>query len=175
MADNRYRHEPPCEFTPACNQLQSLTKTKIFNLPLETPIHTRPLLVALTYVASKLAPPGTQISFFGLFTLRIIYQPYVLVLIDLLIGGPRAAAIAFTGIVAGHLWWWSVFHAQVLEKFGQAPEWVRAFFEDPNPRIPGVRTIAPTFRRRQQSLPQRRTWNVWGFGHSWGKGQKLGG
>ncbi|CAL1708629.1 unnamed protein product [Somion occarium] len=45
------------------------------NIPLQSFVHTRPLLIALTYVSSRLAPPGTQTSIFGLISMPLIYFP----------------------------------------------------------------------------------------------------
>ena len=129
-------------------------------------VHSRPLLVALTYVSSRLAPPGTQTSLFGLLTFPIIYFPYALVAMDLLMAGPAPAASSLTGILVGHLWWWSVFDTRVLERFGQAPGWLKSFFANTNPRIPGVQVVPPSGRGQQQGRHEG--------GHNWGSGTRLG-
>ena len=49
------------------------------NIPLRTFVHTRPLLVCLTYLASRLAPPGSQTSLFGLISMPVIYFPFALI------------------------------------------------------------------------------------------------
>ncbi|TFY80979.1 hypothetical protein EWM64_g3037 [Hericium alpestre] len=46
------------------------------NLPLQSFVHTRALLLCLTYVSSALAPPGSQTSIFGLVTVPVKYFPY---------------------------------------------------------------------------------------------------
>lgn len=130
-------------------------------------VHSRPLLVTLTYLSSRLAPPGTQTSLFGLFSFPILYFPYALVAMDLLMSGPAAAASSLTGILVGHLWWWSVFDTRVLERFGQAPGWLRSLVGGSSPRIPGVQ-VAPPTDRRQQTQQQS-------SGHNWGSGNRLGG
>jgi len=58
--------------------------------------------VALAYLASSLAPPGARTSLFGLVTLPIQYLPYIMVGMDLLMGGPSAAAEATAGAVVGY-------------------------------------------------------------------------
>jgi len=141
-----------------------------FNIPLRTFVHLRPLLVSLTYLSSRLAPPGTQTSLMGLITLPVIYLPYSIIAIDLIIGGPAEACCSLTGLLAGHLWWWGVWDTRVLERIGQAPTWLKTFIgNDAAPAIPrgsGVHVIPP---RAREPVQQRST------GYSWGSGQRLGG
>ncbi|KAJ3490878.1 hypothetical protein NLI96_g1119 [Meripilus lineatus] len=142
------------------------------NLPLQSLIHTRPLLVALSYMTSRLAPPGAQTSLFGLVSIPLVYFPYALILLDLLMGGPRAAAQSVTGAVAGHLWWWLVWDTRRLHAFGRAPAFLRSWIgnSDGNPdggssgRSTGVHVIPPR-RLREEG---RST------GHRWGSGNRLG-
>ncbi|KAI0827164.1 hypothetical protein BC628DRAFT_206332 [Trametes gibbosa] len=112
------------------------------NIPLGTFVHTRALLLALTYVSSRLAPPGSQTSFFGLITFPVIYLPYMLVGMDLLMGGPGAAAISISGAVVGHLWWWGVFDTGALRNVGAAPGWLRAYFGETGGGTGGVGGVA---------------------------------
>jgi len=140
-----------------------------FNIPLRTFVHLRPLLVTLTYLSSRLAPPGAQTSLMGLITFPIIYFPYALVGMDLVMAGPSAAACSITGILVGHLWWLSVWKTGVLESIGQAPRWLKALIGRNAPSIPpssGVHVIPP---RAHQPATQR------GIGYNWGSGQRLGG
>ena len=144
------------------------------NIPLGSFIHTRPLLISLIYLASKLAPAGSQTSLFGLLTIPIEYFPYALVFLDLVMGGPSAAAQSVTGVVAGHLWWYTVFHTRTLEGFARAPAWLKAWLDRPNAgaggnvgrRGSGVH-VAPPRRMREEET-------VTTGSHRWGSGQRLG-
>ena len=69
------------------------------------------MLVCLTYLSAQLAPPGAQSSLFGLITFPVRYMPFVMVGLDLLMGGPGAAAQSCVGAAIGHLWWWGVWGA----------------------------------------------------------------
>ncbi|KAI0371280.1 hypothetical protein BV20DRAFT_942331, partial [Pilatotrama ljubarskyi] len=147
------------------------------NIPLRTFVHTRALLLALTYVSSRLAPPGSQTSFFGLVTFPIIYLPYMLVGMDLLMGGPGAAAISISGAVVGHLWWWGVFDTGVLRPWGTAPAWLRAFFGQAGgpagdvggvPHVGGGVHVVPPRRLREEAAAATGI-----RGHSWGSGRRL--
>ena len=139
-----------------------------FNLPLRTFVHTRALLIALTYVSSMLAPPGSQTSFWGLITFPVKYLPYAFIAMDFLMGGPQAAAVSISGAVVGHLWWWGVWDTGVLRNFATAPRFLRSLMgEDsdgrPRPLGGGVHVIPP--RRDEPARPA---------GRNWGRGQRLG-
>ncbi|KAI0634838.1 DER1-domain-containing protein [Trametes polyzona] len=147
------------------------------NIPLGTYVHTRALLLALTYVSSRLAPPGSQTSFFGLITFPIVYLPYMLVGLDLLMGGPGAAAISVSGAVVGHLWWWGVFDTGAFRGVGTAPAWVRSFFGETGGGTGGVGGIAnvgggvhvvPPRRLREEAAAGTGL-----RGHNWGSGRRL--
>ncbi|KAH9849597.1 DER1-domain-containing protein [Lenzites betulinus] len=150
------------------------------NIPLGTFVHTRALLLALTYVSSRLAPPGSQTSFFGLLTFPVLYLPYMLVGMDLLMGGPGAAAISISGAVAGHLWWWGVFDTGALRSFGTAPGWLRAYLGETGggaggaggaaagaANVGGGVHVVPPRRVREQAAAAT-------GGYSWGSGRRLG-
>ncbi|KAI0698039.1 Der1-like family-domain-containing protein [Cerioporus squamosus] len=138
------------------------------NIPLRTFVHTRALLIALTYVSSSLAPAGTQTSFFGLLTIPAKYLPYVFVAMDFLMGGPSAAAVSISGAVVGHLWWWGVWHTGSLRAWGSAPAWLRSLMGQRGGvagavNMGGVHVIPP---RREAA----RTTG----GTNWGPGRRLG-
>jgi len=141
--------------------------------PLGTIVHFRPLLIALTYLSSSLAPPGTQSSVFGLITIPVIYYPYLMVAMDFVMGGPGAAAAGVVGLVVGHGWWWGIYGGLggrgSLERWGKAPGWVKLLVRDrPEARMaPGVHVTAP--RGRQAGGSATAT------GYQWGSGQRLGG
>ena len=140
------------------------------NVPLRSFVHGRALLLALTYLSAKLAPPGSQTSLFGLITLPVAYFPYALIGMDLLMGGPSAAAQSVTGAVVGHLWWWTVFDMRLLAQRGRAPGWLRNKIDGPGgvenaaPAVGGVHIIPP--RQRQEAASAT--------GHQWGSGNRLG-
>jgi len=73
------------------------------NIPLETFIHFRALLICITYLASRLNPDAPM-SIFGIITVKALYFPFALLGMDLLNGGPQAAIVSLTGIVVGHIW-----------------------------------------------------------------------
>jgi Derlin-2/3 len=103
---------------------------------------------------------------------------------DLLMGGPNAAAQAVAGAVAGHAWLWAVWgtslgHTGPLAEYARAPRWLSDWLDGSNRRPPqqpgaggpgagmaagGVHAMPP---RRTQEASTR-------VGHSWGSGQRLG-
>ncbi|KAI0263044.1 DER1-domain-containing protein [Gloeopeniophorella convolvens] len=144
------------------------------NIPLNSFVHSRALTVCLLYISSALAPPGSQTSLMGLITIPIQYLPYAMIGMDLVMGGPGAAAVSVTGAVVGHLWWWAVYGDDGrglpgLREFAKAPSWVRALVSDgagPDMAGSGVHAMPP---RQQQQPPARATGYNWGVG-----GQRLG-
>ncbi|KAI0336718.1 DER1-domain-containing protein [Cubamyces sp. BRFM 1775] len=146
----------------------------LLNIPLGTFVHTRALLIALIYVSSRLSPPGSQTSFFGLITFPLIYLPYMLVGLDLLMGGPGAAAISVSGAVVGHLWWWGVWDTGALRSVGTAPAWLQAFLAPPGGAaaaadIGGGVHVVPPRRMREEAAAAAGI-----RGHNWGSGRRLG-
>jgi hypothetical protein len=94
--------------------------------------------------------------------------------LDMIMGGPSAAAVSVTGAVVGHLWWWVIYGEggqglPGLREFGRAPSWVRALVSDGarlNLAGTGVHATPP----RQQRQTTART-----AGYNWGgAGQRLG-
>lgn len=154
-------HKAPDE--PASNWL---FRSQIFNIPLGTFIHTRALMVAISYVSGQLSPPGTQTSLWGVISFPVRYFAYALVAIDFVIGGKEAALSALTGIIVGHLWWWGVWDSRALREFGTAPDWLRTFIETPPPLGPAPGAPGGSSSR---SRGTQRT------GYNWGSGNRLGG
>ena len=134
-------------------------------------VHTRALLLCLTYLSSKLAPAGMSTSFFGLITIPVAYLPYALVGLDFLMGGPGAAATSITGVVVGHVWWWGVWHSRNWAAWGTAPrmlkDWIDGDGTRPGNLGGGVQVIPP--RRRDYDETRATT-----SGHQWGSGRRLG-
>jgi Derlin-2/3 len=164
------------------------TALQIGTRPVGSVIFLHPLLAALTYVSSALAPPGAQTSLMGLVTIPVAYFPYVMVALDFLMAGPHRAAEAVAGLVVGHAWWWSVWGGSlgsrgVLAQYGQAPQWLRNFFgEGRRPRPPagprGNATGGAAAGLRASGIevvPPRRVANAeQSEGHQWGVGNRLG-
>ena len=139
------------------------------NIPIGTVVHSRALLVCLVYLSSRLAPPMTQTSIFGLVTIPITWLPYVLIAFDLVSYGHRAAAAAVTGAVVGHLWWWGVWDTRVLREWGAAPALFAKLMgqEGDVQRVaPGVQVIPPRRIREEAASGSA--------GHNWGSGRRLG-
>lgn len=139
------------------------------NLPLHSFLHARALLVCLTYLSARLAPPGTQTSLWGLLTIPVVYFPYALIAMDFIMAGPAAAATSVTGAVVGHLWWWGVHNTRAMRSYSVAPAWLSNWID--GPRRPegatssgGVHVVPP--RRREEPGVA--------MGHTWGSGQRLG-
>ena len=124
----------------------------------------------LVYLSSALAPPGAKTSFFGLFTLPVVYLPYLFISIDLLQAGPKAAAVSTTGAIVGHLWWWGVWDTGAIRAWGAAPGWLaRALGQAAGMpmRMGGGVTVVPPRGDREQ---EARTAGA----HHWGEGRRLG-
>ena len=142
------------------------------NIPLKSYTFTRPLLVCLIYLNSRLSPPGTQTSFYGILTLPLTYYPYIIIFIDLIIGGPHAAAVSVTGAIAGHAWWWGVYDTRALWEYAKAPRWLKEIVGVPRGASAsggsgGVHVVPP--RERAETA---RSSGV--GGHRWGSGRTLG-
>jgi len=143
------------------------------NIPLGSFVHSRALTLCILYLSSSLAPAGSQTSLMGLITLPMQYLPYAMIGLDLVMGGPGAAAISVTGAVVGHLWWWAMYGDDGrglpgLREFGRAPSWVHGLVSEgagPNVAGTGVQAIPPL----QQRGPSGRTGYNWGGG-----GHRLG-
>jgi len=153
------------------------------NIPIGSFMHSRPLLICLVYLSSRLAPPLTQTSIFGLVTMPIIYYPYVLIAFDLVMSGHKMAASSVTGAVVGHLWWWGVWDARTIERYGAAPGWLRGLISYSQASGTtggsgsnfaagsGVRVVPPRRPLGQDGAPPPATTTT---GHTWGSGRRLG-
>lgn len=151
------------------DKLTENPQTQALNIPLRTYIFTRPLLVCLTYVTSRMAPAGTQTSLFGLITIPLVYFPYALIALDFVMAGPAAAAASVTGAVSGHVWWWGVYHSRALADYSRAPAWLKKLVGQPQQGSAsggtgGVHVIPPREREAAGSSS----------GHTWGTGNRLG-
>jgi len=108
----------------------------VMNIPLESFIHYRALLTCLTYLSSRLNPDAPM-SIFGLVTIKALYFPFALLGLDVLNGGPAAAIVSLTGIVAGHAWYILEWQENGPTRpgrgtgavVGKPPAWFRNFIE----------------------------------------------
>ncbi|KAG8998729.1 hypothetical protein FRB94_006707 [Tulasnella sp. JGI-2019a] len=163
------------------------------NIPLESFIHYRALLTCLTYLSSRLNPEAPM-SIFGLINIKALYFPFALLGLDVLNGGPAAAIVSLTGIVAGHVWYMLEWQEDAPRNrlgggrgsvVGRPPAWFERWVGNgpssagsgsgsgstggsttarANPRPYGT-AIPP----RTGDVPRATT-----TGHSWGSGNRLG-
>ncbi|KAF7975692.1 hypothetical protein HWV62_8807 [Athelia sp. TMB] len=156
--------------------------------PLKSVVNFRPLLIALTYVSSQLAPPGSTTSIMGMISIPVLYYPYAMVAMDLALAGTSTAAAGVVGLVTGHAWWWAVFGGELgrgpLAREARAPGWLKRLLGDgpeerpvvgrrregedehagPGP-VDGVHIVRPAGR----AAPGGST-----TGYQWGAGHRLG-
>ncbi|KAH9917332.1 DER1-domain-containing protein [Fomitopsis serialis] len=151
--------------------LQVCISILLLNLPLQSTMHHRPLLIALVYLTSRLASPDAQTSFFGLITIPVFYLPYVYIGMDLLMEGRAGAAKAISGAIIGHLWWWGVWESRILERYGSAPAWLKKLLGQSSApsahggwKRGGVEGVPPR-QVREEGRPGE---------HRWGSGNRLG-
>ncbi|KAL0068027.1 hypothetical protein AAF712_004930 [Marasmius tenuissimus] len=163
--------------------------------PVRSYLFLSPFLLCIVYLSSSLAPPGAKTNFFGLVTLPVIYLPYLMLGLDLLIGGPKAAAQSLPGALVGHLWWWGVWGNQVgrpgpYANYGEAPRWLakwlgddkRVLREQPVADVRGgVYVTAPRttiYPNAASGASKSSTESSGGdggsAGYKWGSGQRLG-
>ena len=144
------------------------------NIPLKSFLHFRPLLISLITLSSRLSP-GSLVSIFGLFTLRNEYFPYAMLAMDLIMGGPSAAASALTGIISGYGWWYLVYSPEAGRSgagYATAPGWLRQLV-DGNPTT-GARVGGAAARATAGAAAAANRAAARATGHNWGSGQRLG-
>jgi Derlin-2/3 len=117
---------------------------------------------------AKLAPPGSQTSLFGLLSLPVEYLPYAMVVLDLIVGGPSAAAEAVAGVLVGWGWWLvRTSGGADAQRISRAPELLKRFVpEGGEVATAGVQVVPPSGRAGTTSATTS--------GHSWGSGRRLG-
>ncbi|KAF8600600.1 DER1-domain-containing protein [Ceratobasidium sp. AG-I] len=101
------------------------------NIPLRTLVFFRPLLHLLVYRAAR-AQPDAQVSLFGLISVKNLYFPFVMLLMDLISGGPPALVQSLTGVLTSHAWFMLFPEPGLLRSAPSAPS------------APGVRTFGGT-------------------------------
>ncbi|KAG0707999.1 Der1-like family-domain-containing protein [Suillus ampliporus] len=153
------------------------------NRPIQSFLHGRALFHTLTYLMCSLSPPGALTSVMGLVTIPIVYFPYALLGMDLLMGGTTAAAQGVSGMLVGHAWWWLIWGSGIgsggVEQgmyagWGRAPAWLKSWFGERNEygragsRRGSVQAFAPRQRAEEAAASGRVT------GYSWGSGRRLG-
>jgi Derlin-2/3 len=92
-----------------------------------------------------------------------------MVALDLIMGGPPAAAQAITGVIVG--WGWYLMGGGQPQggwrAVGKAPAWLRGLVPTGEVRIPGVQHVQPPPVRGAREAPRV-------GGHHWGTGNRLG-
>ena len=138
-------------------------------------IHFRPLLLSLMTLSARLTPDALT-SLFGLVTMKHEYLPYAMVVLDLVMGGPSAAASAVTGVISGYAWWYLVHNADAGRPgndFARAPQWLKDVMGQSGERVvPGVGRVMNEGRNRAAAAGRAAAQTA--RGHSWGSGQRLG-
>lgn len=132
--------------------------------------------MSLIYLSCIQAEPNAQTSFYGLFSLPTRLWPFLCIAIDLLSGGPHAAAECIVGCVVGHLWNWGVWgggsgpgpnrnrtrsgytmnFGGSLKRWSTAPSWLFNLIQGPPPPTRGVGGAA----RDRPDLNQGGTYTV---------------
>lgn len=128
----------------------------------------------------------------GLVTFPVKYLPYVIIAMDVLVGGPGRAAQAVAGAVVGHVWWWSVWGSRpgsrggVLLPYASAPAWLRNLVGEGNVATPpsgeaaanagnaGGVHIVPPRRNLVNGSGSKSGGSSGSPGHKWGTGRTLG-
>lgn len=142
--------------------------TQGLNLPLKSFIHYRPLLCCITYLSSRLNPDA-PVSIFGLLTVRALFFPFVLVGLDLIQGGPGAAMVSLTGIIAGHLWYLLEWTRGGRGMGLRAPGFLRRLMGDGEREDTERRDYGRAFVPRDRQGDARDAAR-----HHWGRGNRLG-
>jgi len=155
---------------------------KALNLPLQSVVHFRPLLLALTTVSS-LIDPEARTSFYGLVTFAQKWYPLVLLFLDFLNYGKPGAAVALTGLITGYAWWMLEWKESPGSPppgsgriMGRAPNWLKRLIGDqtrdgvPAP-AGGVHVQVPPGRALNDGGRPPRPVTT---GYQWGRGQRLG-
>lgn len=134
------------------------------------------LILGIAYTYSQ-DNKGKKVSFF-IISFNVIWLPWAMLLMTLIMSSPEAALMQFTGLVAAHLY---DFLTRLYPEFGggknyiQTPGFVKKRFAADRPGIQ-VRGYGTAFRPATPA-PARGQWN--GFGSStWGargQGRRLGG
>ena len=139
-------------------------------------LHFRPLLLSLVTLSAQLTPDALT-SFFGLLTISHRYLPYAFVAMDLVMGGPSAAASALTGVISGYAWWYLIHNQEAGRpgsEYGRAPTWLRNLMQETGEGVvPGVGRVFNAGGARVAAAGRQARQNIVG-GYNWGSGQRLG-
>ncbi|KIJ51332.1 hypothetical protein M422DRAFT_223858 [Sphaerobolus stellatus SS14] len=148
------------------------------NQPLGTHILHRPFLMMLIYLSSRLSPDAL-FSLFGLATIQARWWPYVMLVMDGMMGGQAALAQSLTGLITGHAWYLLFWRDQAARQsaLGRAPQWLQRLMPytsaapgttGPQPRGFGAAPRIPVTNPQTAAAAAPR-------GYSWGTGNRLGG
>ena len=162
--------------------LMQIRLCKALNLPLQSMVHFRPLLLAMTTVSS-LIDPEARTSFYGLVTFAQKWYPLVLLFLDFLNYGKPGAAVSLTGLITGYAWWMLEWKESPGSPppgsgriMGRAPNWLKRLIGDqtrsgvPAP-AGGVHVQVPPGRALNDGGRPSRPATT---GYNWGRGQRLG-
>lgn len=138
------------------------------------------LILGLAYTYSQ-DNKGKKTTFF-IITFNVIWLPWAMLLLTFVMGGPQAAMIQGTGLLAAHLY---DFLTRLYPTFGGGriyiftPEFVRRWFggDRPNINVKGYGTAFIKPATTQQSTRGVST-GIGGFSGTWGtrgQGRRLGG
>jgi len=140
------------------------------NIPLNSYVHFRALLLCITYLSSRLNP-AARVSLFGLVHMENQYFPFALVAMDGVMGGIEAAMQSLTGIIVGHAWWLLEYGSSGnAGGLGRAPRWLAKLFgesQNPTDRRTSRTSYGTRIVPRGQEPPAT-------TGYRWGSGQRLG-
>lgn len=114
---------------------------------------------------------------FWFFPIQVEYLPWMFLAFDLIMSGPSAATLSFTGIVAAHLY---EFLTRIYPEFGGGrnyivtPGFVKRFFARSTPRG-AYRSYGTAYRPTQESSGSSWSSSVQGAWSARGRGRRLGG
>lgn len=149
----------------------------LFNLRLTVAIA---LILGLAYTYAQ-DNRGKKVTFY-IITFNVIFLPWAILLLTLVLGGPQAAMAQGTGLLAAHLY---DFLTRLWPTFGGGrnyiftPNFVKRWFGGDRPNI-NVRGYGTAYRQATAPPPSRGTSSGLGAfsGGSWlgrGQGRRLGG
>ncbi|MCJ1466911.1 hypothetical protein MMC07_005533 [Pseudocyphellaria aurata] len=145
------------------------------------PVFLSALVLGLAYTYSQ-DNKGKKARFF-IVTFNVIWLPWAMLLLTLVMGGPRAAMIQGTGLLAAHLY---DFLTRLYPTFGGGrnyiftPEFVKRWFggDRPSVNVKGYGTAFVPAATAQRSSTRGTSTGIGGFSGTWGtrgQGRRLGG
>lgn len=137
------------------------------------------MYICFIYISCWLTSAPT-VSLYGIISVPTRWFPYMLIVLDVLDGGPPAALHGLTGCIVGHAWYlleWKDGRRQDTP-YGRAPAWLKAWIAE-GPAEDHPRPAARAYGGAQE--PQNRGFGDGGRGtgpqvqgYNWGQGNRLG-